>query len=813
MNTVGEPQPARNQPPAISNAEVQRALDAILRDNLRQASLGLAILFGILAVNHQQLPEPARNVMIPLAGVTTLIFLGLYLLLRRYTLPLPWVNPLAGALAALILTNTFAHIYLTSDPLQTTNFVLLVIGLGFLMLSIWWFIGSLVVTVASWIVIVQLSPPDPAWRHFGFTLLSAIFLAIIVHFARVSGLKRQERLILEEERRQESLQTTLATTEATRRGLELTVIVAQSITSILNLDVLLNVIVEQIKKHYGYYYVGIFLLADNDRYIISRAGTGEAGRHLCETGFRLRVGEEGIIGWVAKHRQPAIVNDVTQDDRYVQVNAIPETQAELVLPLEVGGTLLGVLDLQSTQPNAFADEDVAVFRSLAAQVAIAIQNASIYESERARRLLAETLYDIGMALSQTLDRGKILELILNNLNEIVPYDRGSVMLRTGLDLEIVAARGFPPGTNFQTIRISIDRENDLFWHIYNNQEPLLIPDVSEWPSWVYVDDLPRAKSWLGVPLMLADEVIGMLSLARETATPYSEDEATLASAFGGQAAVALENARLYANVTQAYEQLERLDRTKSDFINVAAHELRTPLTTLRGYSQMLLNDPQVQSNVLHHQMVEGIYEGAIRLHEIVNSMLDMARIDSSTLQLHTRPVNLRLLIEKACHTLESIFEEREQTLVVNLPELPLVEADSNELLKVFQNLITNAIKYTPDGGAVTITGRAVPANEERLETAGVEIVVSDTGIGIAPEFQELIFTKFYQTGEVAVHSSSKTKFKGGGPGLGLAIAKGIVEAHGGHLWGESPGYDEQACPGSHFHVLLPLHFSTAAQQE
>ncbi|RPI32915.1 MAG: sensor histidine kinase, partial [Chloroflexota bacterium] len=131
-------------------------------------------------------------------------------------------------------------------------------------------------------------------------------------------------------------------------------------------------------------------------------------------------------------------------------------------------------------------------------------------------------------------------------------------------------------------------------------------------------------------------------------------------------------------------------------------------------------------------------------------------------------------------------------------------ADPEALRKVFSQLVSNAIKFTPDGGTIQIDGRVVPGGTRNMPDGGVEITVSDTGIGIAPEFQELIFTKFYQTGKLELHSTGKTKFKGSGAGLGLAIAKGIIEAHGGKICAESPGYDEVKCPGSKFRVILPI---------
>jgi signal transduction histidine kinase len=135
-----------------------------------------------------------------------------------------------------------------------------------------------------------------------------------------------------------------------------------------------------------------------------------------------------------------------------------------------------------------------------------------------------------------------------------------------------------------------------------------------------------------------------------------------------------------------------------------------------------------------------------------------------------------------------------------LADLPTIHADKDLLYKVFYHVIGNAIKYTPDGGRITVTGLTIEESDSEIE-----IAVKDTGIGIDPCYQELVFEKFYQTGEVLLHSTSKTKFKGGGPGLGLAIARGIVNAHHGRIWIKSPGYNEEINPGTTVHVQLPLN--------
>ncbi|HOT92532.1 MAG TPA: ATP-binding protein [Anaerolineae bacterium] len=437
------------------------------------------------------------------------------------------------------------------------------------------------------------------------------------------------------------------------------------------------------------------------------------------------------------------------------------------------------------------------------QRAVALE--TFYQAERSRRLLTETLYEVGRALSQTLNLEEVLGLILENLARLIHFDRGSVMLRQDRELLIVAAWGFPPTSNPLQIRVPI-KENDVFQQLCQSRAPLIIPEVSGRLDWQQVENLPPARAWAGVPLInVNDEVIGMLSLTRETPQPYTEDEADLALAFAGQAAIALQNARLYSELGEAYAALERLDQTKSDFITVAAHELRTPLTIVRGYSQMLLKDPEIGKNFERLEMMRGIFDGAMRLNDIINSMVDIAKIDTHTLQLYFLPVVLEDLLHSILNGFREVSQERHLTLCMNIEKpLPVIEADADALKKAFYHLVVNAIKYTPDGGSITITGNALNPGVYGWSAGGVEIVVQDTGIGIDPRYHDLIFTKFYQTGEVALHSSGTTKFKGGGPGLGLAIVKGIIEAHGGKVWVESPGHNEITCPGSRFHVVLPM---------
>lgn len=250
-------------------------------------------------------------------------------------------------------------------------------------------------------------------------------------------------------------------------------------------------------------------------------------------------------------------------------------------------------------------------------------------------------------------------------------------------------------------------------------------------------------------------------------------------------------------LSDVQQKLEKLDRTKSNFISVAAHELKTPLTLIEGYASMIrdmlgqANDAQVTP------FVKGINTGVARMRQVVDDMIDVSLIDNNMLSLDFQPLTIGGLLNLLKNELEATIKERQQTFtLLKFPGNDLwVYADSERLYQAMKNIFTNAIKYTPNKGRVTVDGRLLPGF--------IEIIVTDTGIGISPENQTLIFEKFGQVGSVNLHSSGRTKFKGGGPGLGLPITRGIIEAHGGTIWVESPGYDEHKCPGSTFHILIP----------
>lgn len=245
------------------------------------------------------------------------------------------------------------------------------------------------------------------------------------------------------------------------------------------------------------------------------------------------------------------------------------------------------------------------------------------------------------------------------------------------------------------------------------------------------------------------------------------------------------------------QKLQQLDQNKSKFISVAAHELKTPLTLIEGYTSMMIDLVKEAEQIQMHNYLAGINTGINRLRQIIDDMIDVSLIDNHLLTLNIQPLWISHLLNLLKNEFKKAAAEREQALNIEFFEGSdlMIYGDAERLYQALYNVVANAIKYTPDKGAITITGRLLPGF--------IEITVADTGIGISPENQTLIFDKFGQVGKTDLHSSGKIKFKGGGPGLGLSIARGIIEVHGGTIWVESDRHDEVQLPGSIFHILLP----------
>jgi len=360
-----------------------------------------------------------------------------------------------------------------------------------------------------------------------------------------------------------------------------------------------------------------------------------------------------------------------------------------------------------------------------------------------------------------------------------------------------------PGLDLQP---ELERFYDLFAQAVETGElTCLDPLIQEWSESQTQSDLQSSSS------SISDYLNELMQISVEAVQTIpsldsSNEMIRLMLPVFGHAFTRAAEVESQAKVNFATEQLSRsiqalgkLDHSKSDFIAVIAHELRTPLTIIDGYASMLRENLE-QAGVTSYQstLLDGIQRGAERLQSIINDTIDVSLIDNEILNLNFQPIwlnQLLVILEKEIRP--SLIERKQKFEIQPFDGLnQMTYGDPDRLLQVFRNVLTNAIKFTPDGGSITVAGRRLPGF--------IEITITDTGIGIDPEYLSLIFEKFVRLGSIDQHSSSKTKYKGGGPGLGLHIAKGIIESHGGSIWVESAGFDDLSYPGSMFHILIPV---------
>lgn len=319
------------------------------------------------------------------------------------------------------------------------------------------------------------------------------------------------------------------------------------------------------------------------------------------------------------------------------------------------------------------------------------------------------------------------------------------------------------------------------------------------------DDRDRAKAigcddYLNKPIDF-DELIE--AVARHIAAGHKEEDVTTPREYYLQEQSVNLIAQLEHKIEEleaAYERLKHLEKAKSDFISVVSHELRTPLTLVSSYTQMLETLPAIRTDEAAREFLGGVTKGMTRLQEIIDDMVSVIRVELANRELKLAPVSVRSIINSIKDEQAQTVRERQLSLTTSMAnDLPMVNGDSKQLHSALSRIVGNAVKYTPDGGQITIEARTVAKNGE----SHIEIVVSDTGVGIDIDKQRLIFEKFSTAEDVMLHSTSKTQFMGGGIGLGLTIAKGVIRSHGGQIWVESVGYNPDNPPGSKFFILLP----------
>lgn len=437
----------------------------------------------------------------------------------------------------------------------------------------------------------------------------------------------------------------------------------------------------------------------------------------------------------------------------------------------------------------------------------------------------QVVRNYSQAISRTLDVQQISLLIVGTLSELLQTNRGTLMLVTqledgGYEVEPIPAMGIVPH-----YPIHFGAEDLLINTLVTQHQPLLQYELDFNPAFANLSD--QERNWLSemtmevyVPVSSGADIVGLIGVGpKNSAVPYQPNELELMQTLGDQTVVALQNARLFSEINDQNEhirylnidlvdqneKLEIMDRVKSDFITIASHELRTPLTQVKGYADILsaMNEENALTREQTREIVGHINRATLQLERLITAMLDASQLDVDGMQLTFVKTQLDTVLRLAVEPLIQAMRERRIHLEIDgIEQLPPIYADFKRLVQAFTNLLGNAVKYTPDNGNIFV--KAAIVQGQSFEEEFVEIVIRDTGIGIDPKFHALIFEKFFRIGDPQLHSTGNTKFKGAGPGLGLPIAKGVIEAHGGRIWVESDAEDENRLPGTSFNIVLPV---------
>jgi signal transduction histidine kinase len=438
---------------------------------------------------------------------------------------------------------------------------------------------------------------------------------------------------------------------------------------------------------------------------------------------------------------------------------------------------------------------------------------------------AEAVRLYSQRIGGVIDLKVLAQAVTRTINELLSTQRSLLILATIDGSNVVLDEISPIKSDIRQLA-TLSQRGTLYRRLIQNTRPVLQYDLDYSRSYIDAEEGERGYfRELGMdiyaPITRDSHLIGLLAVGPKTNDdPFNGNEIELLEALANQTITALENARLVSDLRRlnetmqtlnkdlhaTNERLARLDAVKSDFITIASHELRTPLTQIQGYTDMLkeMAKRRILDPAETVEVTSNLSTASQRMGEVITAMLEVSQIDVDSMDLTFTEISLAHVLTLAVEPYAQAVRERKQLLAgKGLSALPSIYGDYRRLVQAFQNLITNAIKFTPDGGQIEITGE-IYQRDPLDQPLTVRVSIADTGVGIDRENLQLIFEKFYRVGSVDLHSTGKTKFKGAGPGLGLSIARGIVEGHGGTIWVESIGYDEETCPGSCFHVVLPL---------
>lgn len=476
----------------------------------------------------------------------------------------------------------------------------------------------------------------------------------------------------------------------------------------------------------------------------------------------------------------------------------------LIVPIFVYGAFWGIVafnDIERAQERM--SEEAMLLQTFAASLGAAIERQHVEDRLRHERAIADTLREAGTILSSTLDRDEVLGRLLEQARRIAPYDAANLMLIEDGVARIVFWRGYEAlglsDETMQRIRFVVN-ETPLMRRMEATGQAVISGDVHQEPGWIKMPEYEDLRSWLGVPIMVRGKLVGLFSLDSLTPNRYGPDHAQHLTLIARQAGIAYENAYLYGEVQrQAGElsarltqletllaEIQELERVKSEMIRMASHDLRGPLQRAGGFLELLAAQTRAGLTPTQGEYLDLIAEALREMGDITDDILSVERIEARHQAPH--PIDWHRLIEHAATSLQHEISRKGQHLHVGCaPDLPAIHGDPAQVGRALCNLLDNAVKYTPDGGSISVRIQPAPAEH----APGIVVEVEDTGIGIPVPQQARLFEPFYRADQDALGPVP-------GTGLGLSIVKAAAEQHGGRVFVDSaPGR------GSTFGFYLP----------